>query len=61
MVRCGTPRATICREAERIAERDRNARVIYGDDIYNDRYGDRYGTGRVYEDGRDVGAMPACA
>ncbi|HJU42706.1 MAG TPA: hypothetical protein VJ691_07815 [Vicinamibacterales bacterium] len=42
------PRPTSCREAERIAARDRNARVIYGDD----RYGDRYGTGRVYEDGR---------
>jgi hypothetical protein len=45
------PRATSCREAERIAARDRNARVIYGDDVYADRYGDRYGTGRVYEDG----------
>ena len=42
------PRATSCREAERVAARDRNARVIYGDDRYNDRYG----TGRVYEDGR---------
>jgi hypothetical protein len=46
------PRATSCREAERVAARDRNARVIYGDAVYNDRYGDRYGTGRVYEDGR---------
>lgn len=44
------PRPTSCREAERVAARDRNARVIYGDDY--DRYGDRYGTGRVYEDGR---------
>ena len=35
-------------EAERVAARDRNARVIYGDDRYNDPYG----TGRVYEDGR---------
>lgn len=43
------PRPTSCREAERVAARDRNARVIYGDDRYNDRYG----TGRVYEDGRD--------
>ena len=42
------PRPTSCREAERVAARDRNARVIYGDDRYNDRYG----TGRVYEDGR---------
>jgi hypothetical protein len=46
------PRPTSCREAERIAARDRNARVIYGDEAYGDRYGDRYGTGRVYEDGR---------
>ena len=42
------PRPTGCREAERIAGRERNARVIYGDD----RYRDRYGTGRVYENGR---------
>ena len=42
------PRATSCREAERVAARDANARVIYGDDRYNDPYG----TGRVYEDGR---------
>lgn len=45
------PRPTSCREAERIAARDRNARVIYGDDRDNDRYG----TGRVYEDGRYEG------
>jgi hypothetical protein len=33
------PRATNCNEAERIASRDRDARVIYGDDNYyrNDR------------------------
>src|SRR5687767_12944491 len=43
------PRTTSCHEAERIAARDRNARVIYGDDRYNDN---RYGTGRVYEDER---------
>ena len=42
------PAATSCRQAERIASRDRNARVIYGDDRYNDRYG----TGRVYENDR---------
>jgi hypothetical protein len=42
------PRPTSCQEAERVAARDRRARVIYGDDRYNDRYG----TGRVYEDGR---------
>ena len=46
------PRPTSCREAERVAARDRNARVIYGDDAYGDRYGDRNGTGRVYEDDR---------
>lgn len=50
------PRATSCNEAERIASRDRDARVIYGDDYYgrsgnnqygNDRYGnDRYGNDR---------------
>ena len=45
------PRATSCQEAERVAARDRNARVIYGDDRYNDPYG----TGRVYEDGRYEG------
>jgi hypothetical protein len=48
------PRPTSCREAERIAARDRNARVIYGDDRYDRR--DRYGNGRYeddrYEDGR---------
>jgi hypothetical protein len=43
------PRPTSCREAERVAARDRNARVIYGDDRYAN---DRYSTGRVYEDGR---------
>jgi hypothetical protein len=39
------PRPTSCREAERIAARDRSARVIYGDDY-------RYGNGRVYDDPR---------
>ena len=33
------PRATSCQEAERVAASDRNARVIYGDDRYNDPYG----------------------
>ena len=53
------PRATNCNDAERIASRDRNARVIYGDDYgYYDRSGnyptnDRYGypnsgSNRVY-------------
>ena len=38
------PRPTSCREAERIAARDREARVIYGDD--------RYDNGRIYQDER---------
>ncbi len=42
------PAPTNCNQAERLASRSNNARVIYGDDRYNDRYG----TGRVYEDGR---------
>lgn len=50
------PRATSCTEAERLASRDRNARVIYGDDYgYNDRSGnypygtnDRYGNNDRY-------------
>lgn len=48
------PRPTSCREAERIASRDRSARVIYGDDRYNDRNrnGRVYDNGRVYEDER---------
>ena len=58
------PRATNCNDAERIASRDRNARVIYGDDYRyrdrdrsntypygNDRYGnDRYGNDRYGTD-----------
>jgi len=47
------PAPTNCDQAERIASRDRNARVIYGDDRYarNDdwRYRDR--TGNVYPNG----------
>jgi hypothetical protein len=50
------PRATNCNEAERIASRDRSARVIYGDDYYNNRnypYGnDRYGTNDRYGNDR---------
>jgi hypothetical protein len=46
------PRPTNCRTAERIAARDRNARVIYGDDRYGARDNGRYGNGRVYEDER---------
>ena len=47
------PAPTSCDQAERRASRDRNARVIYGDDRY--RNDDRYGTGRVYEDERYEG------
>src|SRR5688500_11218832 len=43
------PSPTNCDQAERMASRDRNARVIYGDDRYNDR--NRYENGR-YENGR---------
>ena len=51
------PAPTNCDQAERIASRDRNARVIYGDDRYatNDdwRYRDRtYGNGNVYPNDR---------
>jgi hypothetical protein len=50
------PRPTNCNEAERLASRDRNARVIYGDDYDTGRYrNDRYGTGRVYENERRSG------
>ena len=44
------PQATNCNEAERIASRDNNARVIYGDNYSrNDRYGnDRYGSNSTY-------------
>src|SRR5687768_16540844 len=48
------PRPTNCDQAERMASRNRNARVIYGDDRYNDRNGyenGRYENGR-YENGR---------
>lgn len=38
------PRPTSCQQAEAIAARDRNARVIYGTNVY-DQYG-RYGSGR---------------
>jgi hypothetical protein len=50
------PAPTSCRQAETIAIRERNARVVYGEDVFwnrdrNGRYGvnDRYGDGR----GRD--------
>jgi hypothetical protein len=42
-----------CRDAERLASRSRNGRVIYGDDYRDNRgrYDDRYGRGG-YDDGR---------
>lgn len=43
------PRPTSCNEAERIAARDRNARVIYGDNYgRNDRYGNTSPYGNRY-------------
>lgn len=45
------PSATSCRQAEIIAARDRNARVIYGEDVYDDVYRTgRYPTGRYPDD-----------
>ena len=47
------PAATNCREAELIASRNRNARVIYGENVYNGDF-DRYPNDRaVYRDRRD--------
>ena len=57
------PRPTNCNEAERVASRSRDARVIYGRDTYeNDRWGrndDRYGRDdrwgdRRYPDNRRI-------
>jgi hypothetical protein len=53
------PRATNCNNAEAIASRDRNARVIYGDDVYDARNqrgvytspGERYPGERYPNDG----------
>ena len=51
------PAATYCREAELIASRNRNARVIYGENVYSG-YPDRYpGDRAVYRD-RDVYRVP---
>ena len=58
------PRATDCDQAERLASRDRNARVIYGDDNRgarnNDqRYRDRNrNNGGVYRDDRNGNTYP---
>ena len=35
------PAPTNCDQAERVASRNRNARVIYGDDAYSNRNGDQ--------------------
>jgi hypothetical protein len=48
------PEATSCRDAERTAARSRNARVIYGENVYDDRYG-AYGNGTY---GRDTRTYP---
>jgi hypothetical protein len=44
------PDVTNCREAERVAARSRNARVIYGENVYDDRYA--YGNGTYRRDTR---------
>lgn len=46
------PAATSCRQAEAIAARDRNARVVYGENVYGGwgRYPDQWG--RFPDDGR---------
>ena len=52
------PRATNCDDAERVASRNRNARVIYGSGTYGDdryRRDDRYG--RDDRDGRTDGRV----
>jgi hypothetical protein len=48
------PRATNCNEAERIASRTNNARVIYGSDTYNNNRNDRV-YGNRYPDDRGYG------
>jgi hypothetical protein len=61
------PGATSCRQAEAMAARNRNARVIYGENAYDPygRYGngrnDPYGTWRTYpypDNDRGVGRVP---
>jgi len=42
------PRATSCNEAERLASRDQNARVIYGDDYNNNNRNYPYGNNNTY-------------
>jgi hypothetical protein len=54
------PGATSCRDAERLAARSRNARVIYGENVYDDRYG-YYGnnTRSPYPNDRAVNRIPS--
>ena len=51
------PAATYCREAELIASRNRNARVIYGENVYSG-YPDRYRGDRPVDRDRDVYRVP---
>jgi hypothetical protein len=51
------PAATYCREAELIASRNRNARVIYGENVYSG-YPDRYPGDRAVDRDRDVNRVP---
>ena len=47
------PAATNCRQAEAIASRDRNARVVYGANVYYDAGRGGFGTNSRYPDPRD--------
>jgi len=51
------PAATYCREAELIASRARNARVIYGENVYSG-YPDRYRGDRSVDRDRDLSRVP---
>jgi hypothetical protein len=44
------PSPTSCARAEAVASRDRNARVVYGEDAYRDRYDRRGGYDNRYPD-----------
>lgn len=55
------PRATNCREAEVTASRTRNARVIYGENVYDDRYSSYGNDTRTYpypDNDRGVNRIP---
>ena len=49
------PRPTSCREAEYTASRTRNARVIYGENVYDSRYGSYGNDTRTYPYPNDRG------